>query len=198
MGVEFKFDFPRALAVITYIASKGIPDLTTYKMLKIIFLADKSHLVRYGRTITGDRYSALPDGPVPSHLYNLFKQVVKRPFSEEGRRIVANLEVEKNVKHPRFTAKVGPDINELSRTDIAVLDNAVEKFGDFSFAQLKDLTHEMAAFNRAWKTKKFFANSAPMKFEDFFEDDEAAREETKAEMIDNDRLRKIFAERARI
>ena len=39
-----------------------------------MFLAEKYHLVRYGRPITGDRYDAMKDGPVPSFTYDLFKK----------------------------------------------------------------------------------------------------------------------------
>jgi uncharacterized phage-associated protein len=198
MAVEFNFDFSKSLAVITYIASQGVPDLTTYRMLKIIFLADKSHLVEHGRTITGDKYSALPDGPVPSRIYDLFKkQVLKRPFSEEGRRILANLTVDKSSAHPIFIAKTSPDISELSRSDIAAIDSAIKKFGHLSYDEFKRLTHEMAAFDRAWKSRKS-KDSAPMKFEDFFENDRAALEEAKAEMIENDQLRKVFAQPVKV
>ena len=196
MAVEFKFDFPRTLAAITYIASRSIPDLTTYKILKIIFLADKFHLVTYGRTITGDKYSALPDGPVPSRIYDFFKkQVLKRPFSDEGRQLLANIAVDKTTKHPRLKAIRPYDANALSRSDLNALDKAIRDFGDCNYAQLKQLTHETAAFNRAWENKKFFASSAPMKFEDFFDDDRNAVQGAKAEMIENDQLRKVFAER---
>jgi uncharacterized phage-associated protein len=190
-GVEFTFDFPKTLAVITYIASKGVPDLTTYKILKIIFLADKSHLIAHGRTITGDRYSALPDGPIPSRIYDLFKkQVVKTPFSEEGRKIAANLTVDKRGGHPTFAAKVAPDLTELSRSDIAAIDGAIKVFGRLSYGELKSKTHEMAEFDRAWKARNS-KDAAPMKFEDFFENDKAL-EEAKAEMIENHQLRKVF------
>jgi hypothetical protein len=105
VSVEFQVDFPRTLAAITYIASKGIEDLTMYKILKILFLADRHHLVRYGRTITGDRYAALHDGPVPSRVYDFFgKQVLEKPFSSEGRRIVASLAFDRNEKYPVFRA----------------------------------------------------------------------------------------------
>jgi uncharacterized phage-associated protein len=194
MAVEFKFNFPRSLAVITYIASKNVPELTTYKILKLIFLADKFHLVQHGRTITGDKYSALPDGPVPSRLYDFFKkQVLKNPFSSEGRQLRANLEIDKTGTYPRFKAKAAPDMDELSSTDVDAIDFAIKKFGAFSYGELKDLTHEMAAFEKAWKSKKPQAEMAPMKFEDFFEGDKHTVEAARAEMIESDLLRKEFA-----
>ena len=200
MAVEFKFDFPRTLAAITYIASRGIPDLTTYKILKIIFLADKYHLVRYGRTITGDKYCALPDGPVPSLIYDIFKkQVLKTPFTEEGRRILENIKVNKPrfIGNPTFKAIKAYDATELSKSDIGALNKAINDFGKLSYGQLKKLTHKMAAFDRAWSAKKT-SQDAPMNFEDFFEDDSNAVSGAKEEMIENDQLRKVFAERRTI
>jgi uncharacterized phage-associated protein len=194
MAVEFKFDFPRTLAAITYIASKNVPDLTMYKMLKLLFLADKHHLVQYGRTITGDKYAALKDGPVPSRTYDFFKkQVLKKPFSEEGRRILANLDVDKRPKHPRFKAIKQFDANQLSQSDLMALDKAISDFGHFSYGQLRQLTHDMAAFEKAWKNKKIFSFSVPMKIEDFFEDDPDALPAAKEEMIENDQIRKVLA-----
>ena len=195
MAVEFKFDFPRTLAAITYIASRGVPELTTYKILKIIFLADKYHLVRYGRTITGDKYCALPDGPVPSLIYDIFrKQVLRKPFTAEGKKILENIDVDKSPKHPVFKAIKPYDPADLSKSNIGALDKAITQFGHYNYDQLRKLTHDMAAFDRAWKAKKMFRD-APMKFEDFFEDDHDAVEGAKAEMIENDHLRKVFAQR---
>ena len=57
-------NFPRALAVITYIASKNIPDLTPYKLLKIIFLADRQHLLQYGEVL-----SLIRDGRATTGAY---------------------------------------------------------------------------------------------------------------------------------
>ena len=193
MAVEFKFDFPRALAAITYLASKNIPELTTYKMLKLLFLADKYHLVQFGRTITGDKYSALPDGPVPSRIYNFFKQVINRPFSEEGRQISANLKIDRHPKHPIFAAAVPHDSSALSRSDMLSLDKAIHDYGAFNYDQLKELTHDMAAFDKAWKKKKLWKRSAPMNIEDFFDDDPHVAPGAKEEMIENDQIRKVLA-----
>ncbi len=199
MSVEFQFDFPRTLAAITYIASQNIPDLTEYRILKILFFADKYHLVRYGRTITGDGYSALPDGPVPSITYDIFKrQVLRKPFTEEGRRIAANLEISRKTKYPRFRAVAPYDADDLSKSDIAALDYAIRQLRHMSYDQLRDLSHAIVAFDKAWKRKKFYKFSAPMKFEDFFEDDPNAAEGAKAEMLESDQLRKALAERGTV
>jgi uncharacterized phage-associated protein len=195
MAVEFTFNFPRSLAVLTYIASKNITDLSIYRLLKIVFLADRQHLLRYGRTITGDQYCALPDGPVPSRLYDLLKKQVvegKKPFSSEGRLLVANLKITKPAKYDLFAAKRAPDMDELSRTEVAAIDDAIMKFRSASFNDIKRITHGTAEFDKAWKSKPPTARRASMRFEDVFEDRSASKE-ARAEMIEADSVRKAFA-----
>lgn len=193
MRVQFQFDFPRTLAAITYIASHPVPVLTTYKTLKILFFADKYHLVLYGRTITGDGYAALEDGPVPSRVYNILKELRKTPYTDEGRRLLANLHVDKSLKYPIIRAKAVYDADDLSRSDIKALDHAINEVGQMGYTQLREKTHEIAAYDKAWKSKRFWQNSVPMKFEDFFDDDPNAAAGAKEEMIENDQIRKALA-----
>ena len=51
-NVRFTFDREKALAAIAYLGTKRIADLSKGKICKLVFLADKHHLVRHGRTIT--------------------------------------------------------------------------------------------------------------------------------------------------
>ena len=43
------------------------------KIIKLIYLADKYHLVRYGRTITNDDYYAMEYGPVGSTVKDVLE-----------------------------------------------------------------------------------------------------------------------------
>ncbi len=60
-GVEMlkiRFDSEKALEAILYVASKApVPDI--YHVGKILYYADRAHLERYGRLITGDEYKAM-------------------------------------------------------------------------------------------------------------------------------------------
>src|SRR5437899_12988053 len=78
MAVAFTFDVEKASAALLYLASRDLPAFDKGKACKLLFLADKLHLVRYGRPITGDHYWALEHGPVPSTVLNLINDVEKK------------------------------------------------------------------------------------------------------------------------
>jgi len=188
MSVQFTFDLDRTVAAIAYLASKNLPGLTKYKLCKLLFIADKYHLVRYGRPITGDRYTALQYGPVPSKTLNLLNTL------ETGRAapLAPLVELDYTYKYPHLRAKTTVD-ESLSISDKEALDHTVEHFGSKTFEELKAITHEMPAYRKAWDEKPQHRHAEPMKFEDFFEEDGDAIGGAYEEMIENDALRRAFA-----
>lgn len=193
MSLEFQLDMEKTIAASVFIASKNPPELTVGKMMKLLFLADKYHLVRYARPITGDHYDAMNDGPVPSFAYDLFKQVLRNPFTPQGRQLANALVIDTTYELPRFSARVEFDTEQLSKSDIVALTETLKQFGDKSFEELSAITHAMAAYDKAWRSKGMFKKSARMKFEDFFEDDAGAIAGAREETIENDCLKKSFA-----
>jgi uncharacterized phage-associated protein len=43
------------------------------KLMKLLYLADREALIRWGRPITTDRYVSMDNGPVLSRIYNLIR-----------------------------------------------------------------------------------------------------------------------------
>jgi hypothetical protein len=193
MAVAFIFDFEKARAAILYLAQKNLPDFDKGKTCKLLFLVDKLHLVQYGRPVTGDLYWALEHGPVPTHVLDLLDHLEqKKTSSDQARALSAGLELDRRFANPRFRALQGPDMSVLSKSDIGVLDRIADLHGRKTFAELRALTHEMVAYQRAWKRKRAGKRAAPMAFEDFFEEDADAIAGTREEMLENAALRKAF------
>jgi len=192
MPVTFDFDFPKTLAAITYLASKEIPELTKYKLCKLLFLADKLHLVRYGRVITGDKYCAITFGPVPSATLNLLTSVIDdRLWTDEARALGAAVELDRHYEHPRFKA-TGFDATQLSQSDVMALDKVVAEYGHMGFGELKAITHSIYAYKAAWSGRAEGSSGVDMDFEQFFEEDSDAVVGAREAMIEDDSLRKIF------
>ena len=191
MVVQFEFDYEKTIAASLYIVSKNLPELTMAKLFKLLYFSDKDHLVRYGRTITGDEYVAMKDGPVPSNLYDLFKELRNKPSSQPAVMLAKNIMLEASTyQYPRLSALGTIDPMQLSISDIESLDRILFEFGQFTFLRLRSLTHDTPAWENAWSERT--NDSAPMRFEDFFEEDPNAIVGAKEEMLENFALKMAF------
>jgi len=130
----------KIIQCLWYILSK-ITTADKLKLVKLTYLADKCHLLRYGRTITNDEYWAMPYGPVgsvvkdilgfdPEFLSNEYEYATKMLKKSGDYTFQAAIECNRD------------DLDLLSDTDIECLDFVIEKFGDFSKKSLIDYTHK--------------------------------------------------------
>lgn len=142
MSIKQKFDAEKALEVLLYIA-ETTPN--TYWTLKVLYFADKQHLSRFGRLICGDSYVAMRCGPRPSGLYDFVKYVRGDGYCSLASSAKEAFSVQGDDIHPHRPA----NREFLSESDMACLDEAVKKYGSLSFLELRDLSHEDEAFNKA-------------------------------------------------
>jgi uncharacterized phage-associated protein len=195
MALTFTFDFEATKAALLYLALQELPSFDKYKASKLLFLADREHLLRFGRTITGDAYSALPYGPTPANTLDLLDALERvaiqgqDPMNDQVAELERAMDLS-NLEHPTYHAKVDPNPDALSRSDLRVLDHVIQEHGRKSFNELKAMTHGMRAYTNVWRdndTRKRF----PMAFEDFFAD-VPEKAEFLDELEENQKLEKAF------
>jgi uncharacterized phage-associated protein len=134
----FQFDPEKATEALLYVARR-VRDQDLYTTLKVLYLADKHHLHRYGRFIFGDAHHALPHGPVPQGAYDILKWL----RGDSGHRYDPArkaLRVEGNT----INALRDAEIDVFSASDLECLDQAIEEFGRLPFSELKRKTHDSA------------------------------------------------------
>ena len=107
------------------------------KALKLIYLADKYHLRKYGRLITNDIYFAMPYGPVASSVKDIaeesgFLDPMEGEYSSRFLKARGRYEIE---------SIQDIDSNVFSDSDIEALDFAWEKFGHLNKYELVEITH---------------------------------------------------------
>ena len=90
-------------------------------------------------------------------------------------------------------AKSVVDLHPFSKSDLQALNHMVAEHGKKSFDELKALTHEMAAYRKAWEEREEGTSAVPMSYEDFFDEDPDAIDGALEEMIENYRLRKALS-----
>ena len=137
------FNLEKSLQVILYVANK-LQRKDFHKIFKIIYFADREHLSKYGRAITGDTYIAMKDGPVPSKIDDIFKAVRGDSF------FASNAAIDKfsesfNVHDWYFiNPRKQANLNYLSESDIEELDRSIAMYGNMSWDEIREKSHDYA------------------------------------------------------
>lgn len=107
------------------------------KAVKLVYLADKIHLRIYGRSITNDSYVAMKNGPVPSRTLDIIKK-----STWYGNEILdySNIFLSEPIGHS-ITSKNVADMSVFSKTDIKIMNEVYEKYGNFKEFELSEYTH---------------------------------------------------------
>ena len=132
----FDFDIRKAIAAVAFLAQREGGELDMFLSLKMLYLADKEALIRWGKTITGDAFVSMPKGPVLSKTYNLFKGEDWSAYQAEwdsvfSERVNNSIRVLKEV-----------DIDLLSEREMEVLENARRRIHEVAPWQVADWLHQ--------------------------------------------------------
>jgi len=148
-GLEYK----KIFQALNFFAISETGRINKLKALKLIWLADRLHLRKYGRTITGDVYWALPHGPVPSNAKNFAEdsQFAEDVEKEYGYQYIRKIDTFNYESIKPVDSKV------FSKSDITVLQEIYNAFGNLGQYTLRDLSHEYPEwlrFESALKMKR--------------------------------------------
>ncbi|MEL6406053.1 MAG: Panacea domain-containing protein [Chloroflexota bacterium] len=139
-NLTFEFNAEKAREAILYLAKRTKKSPTYMRIVKLMYLADKTSLEQYGRFISGDTYYAMQHGPVPTHSFNMLKE---EDTNDNGFEVVTN-------KYPTIIAHRDANIDYLSESDTLCLDQILESFDKFPTFYLRDITHD-EAWEATWK-----------------------------------------------
>lgn len=149
-----QFDVNKAVNAILFITTR-VKRKDFHKIFKILYFADRDHFSEFGRPITGDAYSAMDDGPVPSKIYDILKSVRGDSYFKDDGTFSKQFEI-----HDDFLIRPlkDPDLTFLSETDIQCLTKSIEAYGQLSYDELKEKSHDYAWRNTAKNARISFEN----------------------------------------
>lgn len=164
--LEFTPRFDKIVELLLYLAHKK-PNADHYQAVKFFYLADREHINKFGRPITFDVYYALQYGPVASKTLDLLHS--NKDVLEEAGIAALPIELEQLDKIIVLRRPLrAVDYDLFSKSDLVVFDAVLEEFGDKSFSELFDLTHEHFAYQNAWRHKS--GRRSRMSYADMVED----------------------------
>ncbi|MBL7712982.1 MAG: SocA family protein, partial [Chitinophagaceae bacterium] len=139
-AINMEFNERKSLQAVLYIANR-LARRDFHKIFKVLYFSDRDHLIKYGRTITGDQYIAMEDGPVPSKIYDIFKAVRGDGYYKDDGTFSAFFEVENwDLLRPKQDA----ELKALSKTDIHFLDKNLELYRNTSWDEVREKSHDYA------------------------------------------------------
>lgn len=162
----FEFDHRKAVQALNYFAIRSGGTINKLKAIKLIWLSDRAHLRRYARPIFMDQYFALKLGPVPSYTKDLAQSnsiisETEAKYRDSYLKIVGKYDI-------RSIKAFEPDV--FSKTDISILQEAFNEFGNFNKYQLSNLSHLFPEWKRFENgLTSGLATRCKMDYVDFFD-----------------------------
>lgn len=160
--------YKKATQALNFFAVKKDGRINKMKAIKLIFLADKLHLRKYGRTIIGDSYLAMKFGPVGSQTKNIAEISDRLPKEIS---IYARKYIKPTLDKNTFVSVNSVDLDLFSKTDIECLNKVYDEFSDKDQFELAEITHKYPEW---FKHKKILDSgkkkSVDMNYDDFFLD----------------------------
>lgn len=171
--IRFGFAPEKLVQALAFFSRRGVRDLDKMKAAKLLFHADKYHLLRHGRPVIGDQYVCMEYGPVPSVSLDVMNDVVAGDphFPPIARELFEKyIAVERPLfrGYPVFRAKVEPDLDVFSESDIEALEYAVNEYGSKSSWQLSQQSHDEPSWKIA-NERRQPGSSVIMDYRLFFE-----------------------------
>lgn len=133
------FQTRKAAQVVAFFAAKAGGSINALRVTKLLYLADRKSIDERDHPITNDNYASMPFGPVNSYTYSYINGAATvrqgqwlefiAPRNENDIPLTRNIEIDK-------------DLDELSRSDLRILEEIWTEFKDIDRFDLAEWTHK--------------------------------------------------------
>lgn len=139
-NIHFTFEKEKSLNVILYIA-QHLQRRDFHKIFKILYFSDREYLAQYGSPITGDCYIAMEAGPVPSKIYDIFKIIRGDSYTKDTEGLKQYFTISNWMY---VTPCREANLSKIAPNEKAVIDECISKYGDLSYDEIKEKSHDIA------------------------------------------------------
>lgn len=140
--INFDFNEKKATQVTALLLTLNNNELNYTKLIKLLYIIDRTALERFNWPVIGDEYYSMDKGPVLSKVLNLVKQTIIFSFIERGKY------------WHKFIKKCGYDIrlkqtldfDELSLREEKLIKEMDEFFKNYTYQQMIDYCHALPEY----------------------------------------------------
>jgi hypothetical protein len=137
MVTAVKYDEQKLKELIVYISAQNDTSdkYGMTKLNKLLFFSDFTAYARTGKAITGATYIKMPFGPVPRDI-----DVATEELKKESRVFAQKLTLGER-EGSRFVAVYDANLQTFSGEEIAIVDEMIKRYWDFTGTQISDASH---------------------------------------------------------
>lgn len=157
--VKYKFNIDRAIEATAYLLQKAGGAMSYLKLLKLLYIAERTSMGQRGRPVVGDQYYSMQHGPVLSHVMNLVRGIPIAGLDPERWDAAFETTVDPDYEI-ELVSEVQPQ--DLSRGDLRILEEVWTDFGKIEKWDIRDLTHDFPEY-------EFTRSSIPIYVEEILE-----------------------------
>jgi uncharacterized phage-associated protein len=158
------FDERRTAQAAAFLLFRAGGTLPVVKLMKLLYLAERLSLQRYGEPITGDSLVSMPHGPVLSMTYDHINGAARSVYGGWDSWITDRSGHRVSLADPSRIRSPEQDLLRLSDSDLEVLTFIWEEFGHLGQWELVFHTHSTAC--PEWEDPE--GSSRPISYERLF------------------------------
>ena len=133
----------KLIQALNFFAFKEGGAISKIKAYKLLWLADRYHLRKYGRMITNDGYYAMPKGIVPTEAKHIMDGI---PNLKCGNYIKEYLEISDSALS--YASSKEPNMRVFSKTDTDALNVIWANYGSMDASHLSAMSHRFPEWKR--------------------------------------------------
>ena len=138
--LNLSFDEGKATEATAFLLSRSDQTMNYMKLIKLLYLADREALIRWGRPISTDRYVSMKHGPVLSNVLDLINFGSLSEKAGSWSSLISNPSgYDVSLEHEISEE----DFEELSVAERKLLDEIWGQYGGLSEWRLVDLLHDV-------------------------------------------------------
>lgn len=116
--IKFRFNIEKAVAAVAFLCKQNGGYINKFRLIKTLYLADRSFFLDTHRTITGDKMVSMQKGPVLSIIYNLTKGEAEKELASVWNEFFENTaDSWRDFGNNRICLKKEPDMSVLSELE---------------------------------------------------------------------------------
>lgn len=134
----------RVGSMVHFFAKRNAPFTTALN--KLMFYADFGHFKKYGNSISGIYYKALPKGPVPENYGGIYNHVINAGYAKIEEVDFADFVGERFITDEAVVIELNDVL--FSTSEIEMLMYVSDKFKGKNTRQIVDISHEEPAWQQ--------------------------------------------------